>query len=149
MRLQIKKSGGVGFARKLPYEYEGIKYEADLQNGDEIKILDSGQVEPGQFGEQHNFKIKTRNGDKKLSFNQSSINVLVEEFGEDTENWIGKDVKVILKKGTYAGKKGIATYVVVDGWQLDEYGELVKDGQNGQNDNSDNPGDEIDEEIPF
>lgn len=130
MKLQIKRGGGVPFARKEPYEYDGTKYEADLKNGDEVKILDSGNTETGQFGEQHNFKIKTRNGEKKLGFNQKTINVLIEEFGDDTEEWVGKDVKVILKKDLIAGKKVIIPYLITEGWQLDEYGELLKEGQN-------------------
>lgn len=126
MKVFKKLGGGVPYARKEPYEYEGVKYEADLKNGDVVKILDSGNVELGTYGEQKNFKIKTRNGEKKLAFNQSTINVLWEEFGDETESWIGKDVKVLLVKKLIAGKKSIVPYLVVDGWSLDEYGELVK-----------------------
>jgi hypothetical protein len=127
MKITIRRGGGVPFARKLPYEYDGTKYEADLQNGDVVKILDAGSVEQGQFGEQKNFKIKTRNGEKKLAFNQQTQNVLAEELGDESENWIGKDVKVILKKDTIAGKKVIIPYLIVDGWSLDDYGDLVKE----------------------
>lgn len=129
MKVFKKIGGGIPFARKEPYEYEGVKYEADLKNGDVVKILDSGNVELGQFGEQKNFKVKTRNGEKKLAFNQSTINVMVDEFGDETESWIGKDVNVLLVKKLIAGKKSIVPYLVVDGWSLDEYGELVK-GEN-------------------
>ena len=128
MKLTIKRGGGIPFARKEPYEYDGAKYEADLKNGDTVKILDSGNLEMGQFGEQKNFKIKTRNGEKKLAFNQATQNVLIEEFGDETEMWIGKDVKVILKKDIIAGKKVIIPYLVVEGWKLNEYGELEKGG---------------------
>jgi hypothetical protein len=127
MKIIIKRGGGVPFARKLPYEYDGTKYEADLQNGDTVKILDAGSVEMGQFGEQKNFKIKTRNGEKKLAFNQQTQNVLAEELGDESELWIGKDVKVILKKDTIAGKKVIIPYLITEGWLLDDYGDLVKD----------------------
>lgn len=129
MKLQIRRGGGIPFARKEPYEYDGIKYEADIKIGDVVRILDSGNVEMGQYGEQKNFRIKTRNGEKKLAFNQSTQNVLIEEFGDETENWIGKDVKVILKKETIAGKKVIIPYLVVEGWTLDEYGELTNEKQ--------------------
>ena len=100
MKIQIKKGGGTPFARKESYEYAGVKYEADLKIGDTIKILDSGNVEPGQYGEQHNFKVKTRNGEKKVAFNQRTLNVLGAEFGTETETWIGREVNVILKKDT-------------------------------------------------
>jgi len=126
MKLQIKKGGGLPYARKEAYEYDGKQYQADLENGDVVKILDSGETEIGNFGEQTVFKIKTRNGDKKLSFNQATINVLVQEFGEDTEQWINKDVNVILSKKIIAGKKAIVPYLVTKEWQIDEYGELYK-----------------------
>jgi len=133
MKLSIKKGGGLPYARKEAYEYDGTKYEADLKTGDIVKILDSGETEIGNFGEQTVFKIKTRNGDKKLSFNQATINILVQEFGEDTEQWINKDVNVILKKAIIAGKKSIVPYLVTTGWEMDEYGELYKSGNNTPN----------------
>jgi len=126
MKITKKLStGGTPFARKVAYTYENVEYEADLQNGDTVKILDAGVIEAGQFGDQHNFKIDTRNGEKKQSFNQATQNVLHDELGEESENWIGKEVNVILKKDTIAGKKVIIAYFVTDGWELDEYGELV------------------------
>ena len=146
MKLSIKKGGRVPYARKEDYEYDGIKYEADLKTNDIVKILDSGKVEQGNFGEQTVFKIKTRNGDKKLSFNQNTINVLVQEFGDDTEQWINKDVKVLLQKKVIAGKKCIVPYLVTEGWGFDEYGELIKEGSQGTS----SDGQEIKvEDLPF
>ncbi len=128
MKVYKKTGGGIPFARKESYEYDGAKYDADLKNGDIVKILDSGNIEMGQYGEQNNFKIKTRNGEKKLAFNQKTMNVLIEEFGDETESWVGKDVSVILKKDVIANKKVIIPYLITQGWALDEYGELVKEG---------------------
>ncbi len=138
-----KKIGGLPYARKTDYEYDGTKFEADLKNGDICILLNGGVVEAGKFSEQTNFNIQTRNGDKKLSINQSSLNVLIDEFGPDTEKWIGKDVKILLQKGVFAGKKGIATYVVTNGWSLDEYGELTKEGVQKS------PAEEVFGEQPF
>lgn len=122
----IKVSGA--YARKEDYEYEGTKYKADIQNGDKVKIKDAGTEVTGQFGDQTVFVIETRNGDKNFPLNQSSINVLVEAFGGDTSNWVGKEVKVLTKKGVFAGKKGIAAYLVTDEYSLDDFGELTKAG---------------------
>ena len=122
-------SGGVGFARKAPYEYDGNKYEADLQTGDTVKILNSGITEEGKWGDQLNFKIETRNGEKKQSFNQATLNVLHDEFGEESEDWIGKEVKVILHKTVIVGEKRIVAYFVTGEWSLDEYGELSKSAE--------------------
>lgn len=130
MTVYTKKiGGGTPFARKIAYEYEGVKYRPDVQNGDMVTILDSGSTVVGQYGEQHNHRITTKNGDRLVTLNQASINVLVDEFGADGENWVNKEVKVLTKKDTIAGKKVIILYLVTDGWTLDEYGELTKDGQ--------------------
>ena len=150
MKVYYKKGGSIPFVRKESYEYNGVKYEADLKNGDIVKILDAGELETGQFGEQKNFKIKTRNGEKKLAFNQQTQNVLITGFGDETESWIGKEVKVILKKDTIAGKKVVIPYLVVDGWELDEYGELVKSGDKIQEEESIEIGEETPEsDTPF
>ena len=129
MKVFKKVGGGVPFVRKEAYEYEGTKYDADIKNGDTVTILDGGVTEMGQYGEQDNFKIKTRNGEKKMALNQKTKNVLIEEFGDETEEWIGKDVLVLLKKDVIANKKVIIPFLVTEGWSLDEYGELVKDGE--------------------
>lgn len=126
MKLSVKKGGGLPYARKEAYEYDGTKYEADLKIGDIVTILDSGETEVGNFGEQTVFKIKTRNGDKKLTFNQATINVLVSELGGETEQWVNKQVKVLLSKKVIANKRCIVPYLVTEGWELDEFGELVK-----------------------
>jgi len=158
MKMQIKLGGGVPFARKEDYEWENNKYEADLKNGDIVKILDSGNEEQGTYGTQFNFKIKTRNGEKKTGFNQSTVNVLVQEFGDETENWVGKDVKVLLKKDIVAGKKVTIAYFVAEGWSLDEYGDLLKnkvintldDVRNSLNAPNNEPQEEITvDQIPF
>lgn len=120
-------SDGVGYASKTDYEYEGKTYEADLKNGDKVTVLNDGTIEQGQFGDQHYFKVKTRNGEKKAPFNQSSINILVPVLGKNSEDWIGKEVNVLTKKTVIAGKKVIVAYFVTEGWYLDDFGDLVND----------------------
>ena len=130
MKVTIKAtSDGIGYASKNEYEYEGKTYQADIQNGDTVQILNAGTIEEGNFGPQHYFRIKTRNGEKKAPFNQSSINVVASVYGTETEDWVGKEVHVLTKKGVFAGKKGIAAYFVTEGWYLDDFGDLVNDIQ--------------------
>ncbi len=125
----IKKTSiGGAYARKAPYEYEGTQYDADIKDGDTVKILNEGTVVTGQYGDQHVFLIETRNGEKNQTMNQSSINVLVDEFGEDSKQWVGKEVKVILKKDVVAGKKVVIAYLVAGDWTLDDFGQIVKLG---------------------
>lgn len=125
MKFQKKVSDGVGFARKEAYDYDGKHYEADIKNEDTVTLLNGGVEEEGNYGTQYNFKISTRNGDKKVAFNQKSINVLVDEFGDDSANWVGKELKVLLNKTVIGGKKVAVAYFVTENCGLDEYGDLV------------------------
>jgi len=129
MKMQKIVNVGGAYARKEDYEYEGTQYKADLQNGDKVTILSEGEIVTGQFGEQNVFKIETRNGEKNLTFNQKSINILIDDLGEDSKEWINKEINIILKKDVIAGKKVIIAYAVTDGWELDEYGDLIKSSQ--------------------
>tara|TARA_R100000365_G_C2715266_1_gene49423 strand:- start:225 stop:737 length:513 start_codon:yes stop_codon:yes gene_type:complete len=122
-----KRSTVIGvWAKKEPYEYEGKQYDADLMSGDRVRILNAGEIENGEFGERTVFSIMTRNGERNLALNQSSINVLVDEFGEESAEWVGRDVRVLLKKDVVAGKRVIIAYLVTDGWYLDDFGDLTK-----------------------
>ena len=142
-----KKTSVAGaFARKEPYEYESKQFEADIQQGDKVKFLDEGTIVAGEFGEQNVFTIQTRNGEKNIALNQSSINTLVDTFGDESAQWIGKEANVLLKKDVVASKKVIIAYLVPDGWYLDDFGDLVKD----QNEASQEPQEELKpEDIPF
>lgn len=145
---KVVKVGGA-FARKAPYEYEGSKYDADIKQGDVVKIMNAGAVVTGQYGDQHVFSIQTRNGEKNITFNQKTINVLVDEFGKDSVKWVGQEVTVLIHKTLIAGKKCTVAYLVTPAYSLDEYGELVK-GPTVGNTNVPYPEDDVNaEEIPF
>lgn len=126
MKHQFKEKGdGIGFANKTAYEYDGQKYEADLKDGDTTAILSGGVEEDGNYGKQINFIIETRNEKKKISLNQSTLNCLVKNFGEDDTEWIGKEVKVILVGRVIGGKKKIVCYLIAGNWGMDKWGELA------------------------
>lgn len=123
----IKKTSVAGaYARKEPYTYEGKDYDADIKNGDIVTIKSKGDIVTGEYGDQMVFSIGTRNGDKNANFNQSSINILIDVYGDDTEAWVGKEVKVLTKKGMFGGKRAIAAYFVANNWTLDDFGDLVE-----------------------
>lgn len=99
----------------------------DINNGDVVIIKSEGEYIEGQYGQQFVIKIQTKNGeDKNVNFNQTTINILHDEFGEDTTNWIGKEVTIRAKKDVVAGKKVDIYYFVTPEWTFDEYRELTK-----------------------
>jgi len=107
------------------YAKKGIDFIA----GDTLKVASEGEWITGEFGEQFVVKVETKNGAKNVRFNQTTINILHDEFGEDTSNWIGKEVLVRMKKDTVAGKKVDIYYFVTPNWDFDEYRELVDTGE--------------------
>jgi len=131
MQKKDTGNGGVAYARKEAYEWEGTQYEADIKNEDTITIKNEGAVEDGgQYGEQFYLNIETRNGEKKLKINQTSINILIDAFGEESQQWVDKEVTVYTKKDIINNKKVVIVYLAPSGYILDEWGELVKEEPN-------------------
>jgi len=101
MRVEIKQSVSGEFAKK----------GEDINDGDVIKFLDKGKEVEGKFGAQRVFKIETVDGDEKLvSVNQTSINYLIPKYGDDTEKWIGKEIKVWINRENVAGQQRKVLY---------------------------------------
>lgn len=129
MKMQKKETqgDGIAYARKESYEYDGKQYEADIQHGDIVEIKDEGIVEEHpQWGESHKFVVDTRNGDKRVTFNQSSINACIEKFGDESSEWKGKKVKIWTRKDVIGGRKVIVAYTLPSGFILDEFGDVVQ-----------------------
>src|SRR3990167_5699679 len=75
------------------------KKKVDINNLDVITIANEGKKVEGQFGEQDVFLVKLVNGEEKnINVNQTSLNGLIDVFGDDSLNWIGKQAKVWLIK---------------------------------------------------
>ena len=127
MILKKKVSMGMGFAAKKDYEFEGVKYTADIVDGDLVTIKNAGETVAGDFGDRQIFSIETRNGNKALAFNQTSINNLIEAFGEDTKGWVEKKVKVFIIKMMVAGKLQNVSYVAPETWVMSEEGKFFPD----------------------
>ncbi len=112
MELKIKETIGGEFAKK----------GEDISNGDVVKIKDDGRSIEGQYGPQTVFSIETKNGDKIATFNQTSLNAIIAEFGGLTEKWIGKSLTVIAIKQSVGGKFLDVYYFVPEGYEMGERG---------------------------
>lgn len=121
---------------------EFAKKGEDIKSGDAVTIKNEGMWVTGQFGDQFTIKIETPKGDEKnVNFNQTTINILHDEFGDDTANWIGKEVIIRVKKDVVANKKVDIYYFVTENWNFDEYRELVNTNEKDEEVNPD--------DIPF
>lgn len=117
MKVQKKVSLGGTFA----------KIKEDIDDQDIITIADEGRIVPGEFGDRHVFKVETKNGEKLMSFNQTSMNNLIEVFGEETNEWQGNKVKVWIVKSNVAGKMRNVVYLAHPDWIMGDEG-LMPDG---------------------
>jgi hypothetical protein len=99
---------------------EWAKNGVDFKDGDTIKFLDGGQIVSGEFGDQNVFKIETKSGEKNLGVNQTSMNNLIDAFGDDTDLWKGKNIKVWLITQSVSGKMRKVCYLTADDWGMIE-----------------------------
>lgn len=129
------------------------KSGVDIKDGDRIKILDSGQVIQGKFGEQYIFRVLTiKKEELNLAVNRTSRNNLGRGFGTETEEWTGKVAKAFVVRQMVGDKLLNVLYLAPDGWIMSEDGEF---GPTDETPVHSNPkydiesADEISDGIPF
>ena len=82
-----------------------LKKGEDIKDGELVEVANEGVEVEGKFGTQNIFLVKTDDGKEgNVSFNQTSINGMIDIFGEDSLKWIGKQVKAHKIKQNVAGK---------------------------------------------
>lgn len=65
-----------------------------------LKILDEGKNEVTQFGDKFTLRVLANDSNKtkfKLQLNATNKNHLIATLGNETADWIGKDIGVALK----------------------------------------------------
>ena len=98
----------------------------DIKDGDMVIIANEGKQVEGNFGMQDLFLVKTKDGKEgNVSFNTTTINCLIDAFGEDSTGWIGKQVKVLAILSNVQGKMIKVYYFVHPDTVLTEQGNFV------------------------
>jgi len=98
-----------------------LKKGEDYKDNDIITIANEGKPIEGQFGIQDVFLIKLSDGrEGNVSFNQTSLNTLIDGYGEDSKNWIGKKAKVMAILSNVQGKMIKVYYFLHPNTELDE-----------------------------
>jgi len=93
----------------------------DIFNGDIIKILDEGKWITFKYKDKERkrlaFLIQTKYmTEKLLPLNRQSINNLIEAFGNETKNWIGKEARVWIFKSNVGGEFKDVVYLAHPDW---------------------------------
>lgn len=126
-----------------------------LKTGDIIKLISEAKELPSQQGGMQivaKCKVKGQTGESNISINKPSKNALIDAFGDDSINWVDQLLTAHIEKTMIAGKRGIALYLVPDGYQVteDEGGYLVITKPNSKTTTVSKEEDEIDpDDIPF
>lgn len=93
----------------------------DFRDGDMLVVLNEGVQTEGTFGVQDIFKVRVPSGEElSLSFNKTSLNNLIDAFGDDSKAWIGQSVRVWRIRQNVQGKMVLVTYVSHPDATIDE-----------------------------
>lgn len=95
MAIYQKKAQSVG---------QFLKKGEDIKENDIVTIASEGKQVEGEYGMQNIFLVKTATDEGNISVNQTSINALIDAYGEDSKNWIGKQAKATAIKQMVSGK---------------------------------------------
>ena len=104
---------------------EFAKVGVDIKDGDLVTVLDTGTIVTGDYGDRHVFKIKTVNGEKVLTFNQTSLNNIIDGYGDETETWVGKQVKLWIIRQMVSNKLTNVVYITPSDWVMTPDGKFA------------------------
>ena len=102
------------------------KVGEDIVDGGSIVILNEGKKIEGEFGPRVVFKIKTKNGEKNMAFNQTSLNNLVDAYGDDSAKWVNKIAKTYVVKQRVKDKLTNVAYICGAEWEMLDDGTFIK-----------------------
>jgi hypothetical protein len=102
---------------------------------DIIKICNEGEWITFRYKDQERkklvFLIKTKRGEEKLlPLNQKTINTLISAFGDETKNWVGKEVRVWIFKSQVGEKFVDVVYLTPPNWRFEKDGFLPPEKSN-------------------
>lgn len=103
--------------KKVSVGGQWAKLGKDFDEGDVLQLVSAGETVSGEFGDRLMFKVKTKNGELNLSFNQTSINHLIDAYGDNTSAWEDKNVKVWVVDQNVQGKIRGVVYLTAPDWK--------------------------------
>lgn len=116
--------------------------KSQLHQGQRAKIVNEATEEPSQFtdskGNAKNqivAKVQFENMKEpyNVGLNATTVNGLIDAYGEDSKDWQGHYLTVDIEPGRTAGKKSYTLYLVPEGYEkLDDaegFAKIVRKGQ--------------------
>ena len=110
--------------KKSSVQGDWAKVGVDITDRGMVKILDAGQDVENEFGKRLAFQILTKNGQKVITMNQTSLNNLADAYGDESESWIGKMAKTYIIKQKIGEKLKNVVYLCGKDWFMEDDGSI-------------------------
>lgn len=102
---------------KVRLESNFVKANVNVKDGDIISLLDEGKYVVTKFGKALNFTAKLSDGEEKTyTANGTTQKNLTNEYGDDTKNWMNKNLKVWVVRQVVKGKMTNVLYLTPEHW---------------------------------
>ena len=107
--------------------------KSKLANGQRAKLVSETKPQPSNFKDEDGnvqmqdvAKVRFEGIDDTLNvaINRTTINGLIDAFGDDSAKWQGNYLKVYVEKGRYGGKASYSLYLIPEGYEM-------RDDENG------------------
>lgn len=91
---------------QIKVESKFLKPNTNIYSEDFIRFKDAGRQEEGQFGKQWVFTVDVISGktkqvvetDKSFTVGNTNLLTVIECYGDNSDNWVGKAFKVLIIK---------------------------------------------------
>ena len=102
---------------------------SEIQTGTVAKLVSEVKPEPSQFQNKDGSmkmqdvgKIRFQDGKESMniSLNRATIHGLIDAFGNDSKEWIGKLLTAVTERMVVGGKRVTAIYLLPEGYELIE-----------------------------
>ena len=95
---------------------------SEVVSGTKCKLVSETLPQEGEFGKRDVAKIRFEGVEesKNCNINKPTINALIDAFGEDSKEWIGKILVAHTEKMIVGGKRVTALYLIPEGFEMGE-----------------------------
>lgn len=71
--------------------------DGDIGDKDTVEIIGEGEIKSGQYGERLQLPIMVGEEEKLFSVSNKNRNVIIDLYGDETEEWVDKDITVMVE----------------------------------------------------
>ncbi len=92
-----------------------LKAGTNIKDEDLITFIDEGKWETADFGgkkkERFNITVKIPSGEEKIAtLNNTSLQAIVEAYGDESSEWVGKEAKINVLSQMVSGERKEVIY---------------------------------------